>query len=126
MCKQCRCTHKLYINVLQFVSASAPFTHAWTSEKNCLILILQCESFPFFVIFHREAEKLIIAATILFTLVTQKNSYSTQKSIELRTDQKQTGGSAVVQSNGMNTIYITSMRITKCTLRLKTVQILKH
>jgi len=62
----------------------------------------------------------------LFTLITQKSSYSTQKSIELKTDQKQTGDSALVQSNGMNTIYINSMRITKYTLRLKTVQILTH
>jgi hypothetical protein len=40
-----RCTHKLYLNVrtkdvyAKFVSASAPFTHAWTSEKNRLIPI---------------------------------------------------------------------------------------
>ena len=67
-----------------------------------------------------------LAAAILFTLITQKSSYSTQKSIELKTDQKQTGDSALVQSNGMNTIYINSMRITKYTLRLKTVQILTH
>jgi hypothetical protein len=42
ICKRCRCSHKLYINVLrtfiQFVSASAPFTHAWTPEKKRLIL----------------------------------------------------------------------------------------
>ena len=40
----CRCTHKLYINALrmfiQFVSALVPFTHAWTPEKNRLILII--------------------------------------------------------------------------------------
>jgi hypothetical protein len=42
MCKRCRYTQKLYINVLrkfiQFMSASVPLTHAWTSEKKHLIL----------------------------------------------------------------------------------------
>ena len=33
----------------KFVSASAPFTHAWTPEKNRLILIiLPREYFPYF------------------------------------------------------------------------------
>jgi hypothetical protein len=58
MCKRCRCTHKLYINgvhklyingvhklyingvYVKLVSASAPFTHAWTSKTNRLILII--------------------------------------------------------------------------------------
>ena len=51
MCTRCRCTHKLYINGLrtfiQFMSASAPCTHAWTPEKKRLILIiLQCNAEP--------------------------------------------------------------------------------
>ena len=38
--------HDVYV---KFVSASPPFTHAWTPEKNCLILIiLPRESFPYF------------------------------------------------------------------------------
>jgi hypothetical protein len=53
MCKRCRCNHKLnkcpkdvYV---KFVSASAPFTHALTPERNRLIsIILQFESFPYF------------------------------------------------------------------------------
>jgi hypothetical protein len=65
MCKRCRCTHKLNkcpkdvygcrcthtLNkcpkdvYVKFVSASAPFTHACTPEKNRLILIiLQCNT----------------------------------------------------------------------------------
>ena len=60
MCTRCRCTHKLYMHVytvpmhsqtlhkrvyVKFVSASAPCTHAWTPEKNRLILIiLQCNT----------------------------------------------------------------------------------
>jgi hypothetical protein len=50
MCKQCRCNHKLnkypkdvYV---KFVSASAPFTHAQTPEKNCSILIIFPFEFP--------------------------------------------------------------------------------
>ena len=44
MCKRCWCTHKLNKRpkgtYVKFVSASAPFTHAWTPEKNRLILII--------------------------------------------------------------------------------------
>jgi hypothetical protein len=44
MCKWCRCTHKLNKRpkgiYLKFLSASATFTHAWTPEKNRLILII--------------------------------------------------------------------------------------
>ena len=37
--KDMQCTHKLYIQTfIQFVIASAPFTHAWTHEKKRLIL----------------------------------------------------------------------------------------
>ena len=42
MCIRCQCTDKRYINVLrtfiQFVSASAACTHAWSPEKKRLIL----------------------------------------------------------------------------------------
>jgi hypothetical protein len=51
MCKRCRCTHKpnKRPKEIQFVNASAPFTHALTNEKKRLILlILQCETFPYF------------------------------------------------------------------------------
>ena len=49
MCTRCRCTHTLYINGLrtfiQFMSGSAPCTHAWTPEKNrIIIIILQCNA----------------------------------------------------------------------------------
>ena len=44
MCKRCWCTHKLNKRpkgtYVKFVSASAPFTHAWTPEQNRLILII--------------------------------------------------------------------------------------
>jgi hypothetical protein len=49
MCTWCRCTHKLIkcpkdVHV-KFVSASTPCIHAWTPEKNRLILIiLQCNT----------------------------------------------------------------------------------
>jgi hypothetical protein len=34
---------------VKFVSASAPYTYAWTPENNRpILIILQCESFPFF------------------------------------------------------------------------------
>ena len=49
MCKRYRCTDKLNKHPKdaheRFVSASAPFTHAWIPEKNRLILIiLQCNA----------------------------------------------------------------------------------
>ena len=52
MCTRCRCTHKLNKRpkdvkdvYVKCVSASAPCTHTWTPEKNCLILIiLQCNT----------------------------------------------------------------------------------
>jgi hypothetical protein len=49
MCKRYRCTDKLIKHpkdvAEKFVSASAPFTHAWIPEKNRLILIiLQCNT----------------------------------------------------------------------------------
>jgi len=49
MCKRYRCTDKLnkHPNDVyeKFVSASAPFTHAWIPEKNRLILIIpQCNT----------------------------------------------------------------------------------
>jgi hypothetical protein len=49
MCKRYRCTDKLNKHPTdvdeRFVSASAPFTHAWIHEKNRLILIiLQCNT----------------------------------------------------------------------------------
>ena len=44
LCKLCRWTHKLNKSpkdvYIKFVSASAQFTHAWTPEKNRLILII--------------------------------------------------------------------------------------
>ena len=44
MCKRCWCTHKLIKRpkgvYVKFVSASAPFTHAWTPKKNRLMLII--------------------------------------------------------------------------------------
>ena len=44
MCKQCRHTHKLNKRpkgiYVKLVSASSPFTHAWTPENNRLILII--------------------------------------------------------------------------------------
>ena len=85
-----------WINV-RFVSASAPFSHAWTPEKKLLILIFfQWESFPYFKIIKLISFLLSIgdyrsfssAAAILFTLVTQKSSSGTQKFIELWTDKK--------------------------------------
>jgi len=53
MCKRCRCNHKMNKRpkdvYVKFVSASAPFTHACTPEKNRLILIiLPRESYPYF------------------------------------------------------------------------------
>ena len=52
MCTRCRCTHKLNKRpkdvkdvYVKCVNASAPCTHTWTPEKNCLILIiLQCNT----------------------------------------------------------------------------------
>ena len=49
MCKRYRCTHKLNKRpkdvYVKFVSASTPFTHVCTHEKNRLILIiLQCNT----------------------------------------------------------------------------------
>ena len=103
------------------MSASAPFSHAWTPEKKLLILIfLQCDSFPILII------KLIScllsigdygsfssAVAILFTLGTQKSSSGTQKFIELWTDIKKNRcrNSAPVQSKGTKTIYNNSIRI---------------
>jgi len=42
-----------------------------------------------------------------------KNSSGTQKFIELWTDKVQTGDNALVQSKGMKTVYINSIRIIK-------------
>jgi hypothetical protein len=45
MCKRHRCTNKLNKcpKCVKFVSVLAPFTHAWTPEKNrSIVIILQC------------------------------------------------------------------------------------
>ena len=57
MCTRCRSTHKLNKRpkgaYIKFVSASAPCTHAWTHEKNRLILIiLQCNTQHKNIFFH--------------------------------------------------------------------------
>ena len=87
------------------MSASGPFPDAWKEPFNPynsskwnfdqlisgLLLIGHYRSFP-------------SASAILFTLVTEKF-------MELWTDQKQTGDSALIHSKGTKTIYINSIRI---------------
>ena len=107
MCKRCRCIHKLNKppkNIyVKYMSTSTPFMHALTPEKNCLILIvlLSIDNYRSFS----------SAASIFFTLVTQKMSSGMQKFIDLWTDKNQTGDNALVQSKVTNTIYINSIRI---------------
>ena len=113
MCKRCRCSHKqkkrpkdVYVKL---VSASTPFTHAWTPEKNRLISInFQFESFYLYLCWLYKNVYRVINGT-----KTQK------KLIELWTNPKQTGDNALVQSKATKTIYINSIRIIlKCTANI--------
>jgi len=72
--------------------------------------------FPIFVIFRRDPHHYHVTITFQ-SCVSQSNIYTKKvvqahkKFIELWTDEKQTGDSALVQSKGMKTIYINSIRI---------------
>ena len=124
MCKRRRCNYKLNKGpkdvYVQFVSASASFTHAWTPEKNrfntynssiwifsqfwLLNWFHACFQSDIIVVSHRRPPYCL--CWLYKKVHRAMNGLKTQKFIELWMNQKQTGDNAIVQSKGTITMYI--------------------